>query len=147
MSEITNKNYVVNTRNTGKFYVTKIQSDSLVNALMSNNPPRIIKIDEDTFFSSSDYINTVPAWKDSEISREKAGDWKCSSKNWHGKFDQCKCNWGMDTKSTESKIKEKELTEEQKERGSLLSKLIKRGFKIVDIRKKSNKELLEMLES
>jgi hypothetical protein len=140
--EISDKNYVVNTRNTGKFYVTKSQADFLFKALNAPTPPRVIKISDDIQFSANDYVNTMPAWKDDEVRREKNGEWKCGQGNWHDKYQKCSCNWGMDTSL--KKTEERELSDQEKARGKLMFELMKLRYPLKllkDLKGKSNEEI------
>lgn len=145
MKELSTKNYVVTTRNSGKYYVTKDQADKLVAMINSSNPIKIIEIDDNQRFATADFVNVLPAWKIEEISREKNGEWKCQSGTWHDRFGICKCGWGMDTSSTKTLIEDKQLTLEQKERGRLIRQLVSSREKTMNLRSKSNEELKKLL--
>lgn len=145
MNDITKKMYVVVTKRMGIFYVDESQAGKIISIINSNNPPKGFKI-EDSFVETSDIAGVDPAWRYEENKRIKNGDWKCTQGKWHSKFDQCKCNWGMDTTNTKSLV-EDVVTEEQLERGSIIRKLIKKKYKLKGLAQKTNQELREILSS
>ena len=145
MNNITNKTHVVVTRNLGVFYITEHQSDILKKnqSLPFNHQNRMPSVEiDDVHISSSNIIGIMSASKWSDISREKNGEWKCQSGNWHNKFEKCKCNWGKTNKVV---YKDKELTDYQKTRGILIGKLLRSGRKFSKISKMTNRELEELL--
>jgi hypothetical protein len=146
MNELTRENYVIVTRNLGKFYVSKERADKLIELLNSDSCPKILKIN-DSYPAASDIIGIDSAARIDEVEKEKTGQWKCAQNNWHDKFDKCKCNWGMDTKKREIVIDEKS-TPEQKERAQMVGQLREKGWtlkKLVTLKGKTNAEVAEIL--
>lgn len=146
MNEITNKTYVIVTRKLGVFYVDKNQANKIKQLLSLQNPPRGFEI-EDSFIETTSIEGVDPVWRYEENRKIKNGEWKCHSKNWHGRFDQCKCGWGMDTSSTKSQLKDKPLTKEQEKRGKIMRKLIQKKYKLKGLSSKTTQELEEILTS
>lgn len=150
MSEITQNNYVIVTRNFGVFYVSEAQANSLNSLFDLPDSQRPYRIEvEKTKIVMSDVVGITTAAKYDEIQRKKRGEWQCSSKNWHDKFEKCQCGWGMDTKKRESKLEET-LTPEQRKRTEVVKKLREKGMTMKDFfkhRKKSTAELEELLST
>lgn len=145
MNELTNRTHVIVTRQMGIFYVDKDRAEKIVTLMNSNNPPRIFKIDE-SYIELAGITGVDTAARYEEQKRMKNGDWKCHSGNWHTKFEQCKCGWGMDTSNTKT-LEDKPIAPEQAERGSVIRKLIRKKYPLKGISSKTTAELQEILAS
>lgn len=145
MNKLTDKTFVVVTKDLGEFYITERQSENLKRnqSLPFNNPNRMPSVELDgVHMASSNIVGILRASDWQEISRKKNGEWKCSSGNWHNKFEKCMCGWG---KTNKTDYIDKELSAEQKIRGASIKTLIKRGHRLRDVSKMSNEELAELL--
>lgn len=145
MNELTNKTHVIVTRQMGIFYVDSTRAEKIVNLMNSNNPPRIFKIDE-SYIELAGITGVDTAARYEEQKKVKNGEWKCHSGNWHTKFEQCKCGWGMDTKNTKT-IEDEPVSPEQIERGSIIRKLIRKKYSLIGISSKTTAELKEILSN
>jgi hypothetical protein len=142
MSKLTQATHVLVTRTLGNYYLTRERAETLISILEGPSAPKKIKVDDSHIFVS-DIVGVTTAAKINEVAREKKGEWKCQAGNWHAKFEDCKCGWGM-TNLKPSHPKDKELSSEEKERNKKIAKLIKKGYKFRDLPKLKDKTLAEL---
>lgn len=143
MSEgaLTLENYVIVTRGTGRYYMTKQRADNIFMLLNSADRPHMIDID-DNYVATSDIVGIVSATQIDDMEKRKRGLWQCGKGNWHNRDEVCKCGWGMPSETD----KKPEPTPEQTERSQLLIQLIKKKMFPKNVEKLSNAELRKMLQ-
>lgn len=144
--ELTQDNFVVVTRGTGRYYVSEQRAKNLIDLINDINAPKMVELDG-AFIAISDIAGIASAHQIEMMDRQRRGDWRCKFGNWHAKTEQCKCNWGKQPKSTE--FKEPEMTPEQRERAELITQLREKGYigsKMLKFKGKSNSELRTLLE-
>lgn len=139
MNEISTNTEAVVCRGGARFVLSKQSSEQVKNIITSNNAPKFIKIG-DALVAVSDIILVAPANQIEEIYKEKRGEWKCASGNWHKRGEVCKCGWGG---SAKTEVKDEELSADQKERGLLIKTALEQGSKLSKLAKMTNEELRE----
>lgn len=127
--ELTNKNWVVITRGTGRHYVSEDGKNYILKLKNAQNHPEMIEVN-DSYLALSDIIGIVTASKLEEIDKQKNGEWRCERGNWHKRGEICKCGWGN---YTPTQIEDEQRTEVEKERATIIGDLVERGFRIRDL--------------
>ena len=145
--EISLNNDVVVTRGTGRYYISKERANNLIMLINSEDCPRMLDID-DNYIASVDIVGIVSASQVEDMEKRRRGLWQCQHGNWQAKEDtNCKCGWGMPNEKQKKQQKEEEnRTPEEKERGQLIIKLMRRRIFPKGLGKLSNKDLEKMLE-
>lgn len=86
--ELTNKTYCIVLRTKSQTMITKEQADILTTALVGDEVPKFIQLDN-KLLNTSDIVEICPAQEIKDMERKKQGDYQCQYGLWHPRGQEC----------------------------------------------------------